>query len=180
MRHLVMFDFGIHWFDMAVSFFGQRGCRRVSAHAVPAPDQTLAAPLLAHALLEFDEGAATLAFDGHSKFDAQEQISVTGSTGTIRAAGEVCAIREVTITTAAGRARTSLEGRWFNDGFRGAMAELLCAIEDDREPENSAAGNLRSLSVCFAALHSAETGISVAPGSVRAAPPGLSALSRVD
>jgi predicted dehydrogenase len=176
MRHLVIFDFGIHWFDLAVWFFGQRRCRRVQANAISARGQTLAAPLLAQALLEFDEGAATLVFDGHSTFDAQEQIAVTGSAGTIRASGEVCAIREVTITTADGRARAALEGQWFNDGFRGAMAELLCAIDEAREPENSAAGNLHTLSVCFAALHSAETGKPVTPGSVRSAPPALCSL----
>jgi hypothetical protein len=44
-----------------------------------------------------------------------------------------------------------LEGVWFPDGFHGAMAELLCAFEERREPEHSARNNLRSLALCFAA-----------------------------
>ena len=38
------------------------------------------------------------------------------------------------------------------------MGELLCAIEENREPDNSAANNLRSLEVCMAALRSADEG----------------------
>jgi hypothetical protein len=56
-------------------------------------------------------------------------------------------------------ARPRLTGAWFNDGFAGAMGELLCAIEDGREPLNSARGNLFSLKLCLAALRSAESGI---------------------
>jgi hypothetical protein len=44
---------------------------------------------------------------------------------------------------------------------------LLCAIEDNREPVNSAAGNLTSLAVCFAAVRSADTGQPQTPGLVR-------------
>ena len=38
------------------------------------------------------------------------------------------------------------------------MGELLCAIEDDRKPLNSASGNLVSLKLCQAALRSVQTG----------------------
>ena len=47
------------------------------------------------------------------------------------------------------------------------MGELLCAIEEDREPNHSAANNIRSLELCFAALASADTGEAVKVGSVR-------------
>lgn len=52
------------------------------------------------------------------------------------------------------------------DGFRGTMGELLCAIEEGREPANSAANNLRTLELCFAALKSADTGRPQAPGRI--------------
>jgi hypothetical protein len=38
------------------------------------------------------------------------------------------------------------------------MSELLCAIEEDRDPYHSARNNLRSLELCFAANESAELG----------------------
>jgi hypothetical protein len=59
-------------------------------------------------------------------------------------------------------ARPQLTGAWFNDGFAGAMGELLCAIEDDREPLNSARSNLSSLKLCQAARRSVRTGAPVA------------------
>ena len=61
----------------------------------------------------------------------------------------------------------SLVGRWFPDGFRGTMGELLRAIEEDREPYNSARHNLESLALCFAAVASAETGKPVKPGTIK-------------
>ena len=58
----------------------------------------------------------------------------------------------------------ALDGVWFDDGFAGAMGELLCAIEEDREPENSARRNLPSLELCFAAVASADAGTPVVVG----------------
>jgi len=47
------------------------------------------------------------------------------------------------------------------------MGELLCAIEEGREPLNGARGNLTSLALTFAAIASAHRGVAVAAGSVR-------------
>jgi uncharacterized membrane protein len=74
------------------------------------------------------------------------------------------------LSTEHGEWHPTLEGQWFDDGFHGAMGELLRAIEEDRDPENSARGNLRSLALCFAAIHSAETHQPVVPGEVRKLP----------
>ena len=69
-----------------------------------------------------------------------------------------------------GVARPHLEGTWFEQGFHGAMAELLCAIEEDREPYNGARSNLESLALCFAAVESAHCSQPVVPGTVRQLP----------
>jgi mannose/cellobiose epimerase-like protein (N-acyl-D-glucosamine 2-epimerase family) len=69
----------------------------------------------------------------------------------------------VELTTAAGTAVAALQGRWFNDGLRDAMGELLCAIEVDREPANAAADNLRTVALCLAACCAADTGQPQAP-----------------
>ena len=50
--------------------------------------------------------------------------------------------------------------------FRGTMGELLCAIEENREPWNNAKDNLKSLQLCFAACASADRGKAIAPRSV--------------
>jgi hypothetical protein len=46
------------------------------------------------------------------------------------------------------------------------MGELLCAIEEERQPENNGRDNLRSLALCFAAVASAETGQPQQPGQI--------------
>jgi hypothetical protein len=52
------------------------------------------------------------------------------------------------------------------------MGELLCAIEENREPQNSARDNLSSLALCFAAIQSSFDGQPHIPGEVRALPLG--------
>ena len=66
-------------------------------------------------------------------------------------------MQSVELHTEAGVARPELRGTWFNDGFAGTMGELLCAIEEGREPLNSARGNLFSLKLCLAAVRSSRT-----------------------
>jgi hypothetical protein len=110
---------------------------------------------------------ATLNFDAHSRFGPEEAISITGSAGTIHIRGALFAAHDLKLFTKRGFAKPKLEGKWFNDGFRGAMGELLCAIEQDREPSNSARVNLRSLAICFAAVKSADTGRAQPPGKIR-------------
>jgi predicted dehydrogenase len=166
-HHLILYDFAIHWFDMVTCFFADRQAKRVFASAVKSLDQVIAPPFLAHAAVEFPNGLATLSFNAHSKFGGHETTTLVGTAGTIRCDGPLCAGNDITIYTAKGIAKPKLKGSWFPDGFRGAMGELLCAIEEKREPENSARANLKSLELCFAALDSADTGEPRVPGQVR-------------
>ncbi|MGH9935283.1 MAG: Gfo/Idh/MocA family protein, partial [Blastocatellia bacterium] len=90
--------------------------------------------------------------------------------GAIISAGPSLSEQAITIYTAEGHAKSPLEGTWFREGFHGAMAELLCAIEEKREPVNNARANLRGLSICFAAIASAAEGLVKAPGVIRRLP----------
>lgn len=47
-----------------------------------------------------------------------------------------------------------LEGKWFPHAFMGPMGELMRAIEEDREPENSVRDNLLTLQMVFASYRS--------------------------
>ncbi len=156
--HLVLFDFGIHWFDAVAQFFLGRRVLTVRAATARAPGQTMRPPLLAAAQVEFESGLATLSFDGSSRWAPREIIQITGTRGTLRSSGPPLESDRVELTTAAGAAVARLDGRWFNDGFRGAMGELLCAIEENREPSHSAADNLRTVALCRAACRAADTG----------------------
>lgn len=165
MDDLILFDFGVHWFDFLVSVIGPRA-QRVRATTAHAHGQTARAPLLAQALVDFDGGQASLAFNGAATFGARDCTSIIGDRGALYSQGPDLGHQRVELFTAAGVARPRLEGAWFNDGFAGAMGALLCAIEDDREPENGAHGNLTSLALCLAAVRSARTGV-VAPLDAR-------------
>jgi predicted dehydrogenase len=169
-HHVVLYDFAIHWFDLCALFFQGRKALSVFGGNAFAPGQKLKPPMIGCANILFQGGVATLNFDAHSRFGAEESICITGTQGTLRARGAICAAHDVTLYTKRGVARPKLEGKWFNDGFRGAMGELLCAIEAKREPSNSARENLRSLALCFAAVASANTNRVQTPGQVRRLP----------
>lgn len=167
-HHIVLYDFAIHWFDMVSCVFGDRPATQVFSQVQRSSGQGLKPPLSAQTVVQFDGGLASLVFHAHTKFSPQESTVVTGTRGTFRSSGPVCANDQITLTTEAGEADVVLEGNWFNDGFAGAMGELLCAIEEDREPINSGRNNLRSLELCFAAVASANNGQPVIPGEATA------------
>lgn len=166
-HHVVLYDFAIHWFDILSCFMGNRQATQVFASVAKASGQTAKPPLLAQVLVEYDGAQATMVFDAFTQYGTQDTTIVTGTKGTLFSTGPDLAKHKVTLTTAAGSASPHLDGSWFPDGFHGTMGELLCAIEEDREPSNSARNNLRSLELCFAALRSAETGQPRTPGEVR-------------
>lgn len=163
-HHIILYDFAIHWFDIVSFAFGDRQATEVFAQVERVPGQETEPPLNANAVARFDGGLASLTFRASTKLDPMESTVVTGTKGTFRSSGPVCANDCVALTTEEGRARIVLEGNWFNDGFAGTMGELLCAIEEDREPENSARDNLRGLELCFAAVASANSGSPITPG----------------
>lgn len=169
-RHLILYDFGIHWFDFVTDVMHNSPPRRVYASMARSATQTIDPPLLAQAIVEFDSTQATLIFDGFTKFDHLDRTLVVGSHGAIRSEGPTTEHQRVELSTHDGVARPKLKGGWFPDGFHGTMAELLSAIAENREPSNSARNNLDSLALCFAAVASAEVGEPVKPGKIRRLP----------
>jgi len=169
-HHIILYDFAIHWFDIVRCVFGEREARQVFSQIERVRGQKLNPPLSAQSIIQFDGGLASLVFHANTKFSPVETTVVTGTRGTFRSTGPVCANDHITLTTEAGEAEVPLEGGWFNDGFAGTMGELLCAIEADREPAHSARQNLRSLELCFAAIASADSGQPQIPGKVTRLP----------
>ncbi|MEX0742463.1 MAG: Gfo/Idh/MocA family oxidoreductase [Phycisphaeraceae bacterium] len=169
-HHLVLYDFAIHWFDILTCFMGEQQPTQVYASVTRAPGQTIAPPLLAQVMVNYPAAQATLTFDAATMHSPQDRTTIVGTEGTLHSLGPDLGNQRVTLTTAAGEARPHLQGTWFPDGFHGTMAELLSAIEEDRQPLHSGANNLRSLELCFAAIASAETGKPVQPGTVTRLP----------
>jgi predicted dehydrogenase len=167
MEHAILYDFAIHWFDILTCFMGEREPKRVFASRVGSSSQEAEPPLLGQAIVEYDDAQAALSFDADTKLGPEDRTFVSGTVGSMVSEGPDLEEQSVTVYTEDGYATPNLEGTWFPDGFHGAMAELLRAIEDDREPTNSARDNLRSLELCFAAVASAEDHEPKVPGEVR-------------
>ena len=164
---LVLYDFAIHWFDIVSHLLGERRPTSIYATRSSAVGQTLRPPMLAQAMLQFPGGQASLVFDAHVPYGHEDHTYIAGTQGTITSSGPDLGTQKLTLYTASGIATPDLEGAWFPDGFHGTMGELLCAIEADREPLNSARENLSSLALCFAAIASATDGEPKTVGSIR-------------
>lgn len=61
-----------------------------------------------------------------------------------------------------------LDTMWIPDAFIGPMASLMCAIEQDSEPETSGSDNLKTLQIVFAEYRSMSEKRSVRPEEVTA------------
>lgn len=152
--HLVLRDFGIHWFDLVASLIPGLP-RRVQASTTRSRSQRAAPPLLATVLLEYDQAQASLVFDGDATLGAEDCTRVLGTRGALRSVGPPLEGQRVTLWTEQGWCEPELEGSWFPGAFHGAMAELLDAAWTGREPLHAARENLRSLELCQRAVDGA-------------------------
>ncbi len=165
--HLVLFDFGIHWFDITTAFMAGRRAERVWAGVRRTSFQAMKPPMLADVIIDYADAQVRLNFNGHVRHGQEDRTVICGERGTLRSFGPSLSEQSVRLHTSAGDATVPLEGTWFTSGFQGAMGELLCAIEEKRAPANHARGNLEGLALCFAAQASADRGEPVTPGAVR-------------
>ncbi len=164
---LIFYDFAIHWFDFVTTLVPGRA-KTVYATRARAIGQELMPPMLAQAMVDLEGGGQiSLVFDAHVKHGSLDRTFVAGTRGTILSTGPDISNQHVTLYTESGIAHPKLQGKWFNDGFKGTIGELICSIEENRVPKNSARSNLDSLALCFAAIESANSGSSKEVGSVR-------------
>lgn len=157
--HLVLFDFAIHWFDIATCLLRPERAETVTALVATCSGQRFRPPALATVVIQYPRAQIRMSFNAHTLYGEEDVTTVVGSRGTLRSRGANLNDQPaVDVHLAKGQGRVPLVGRWLEDGFTGTMGELLCAIEEDREPENSARSNLPALELCFAALRSADQG----------------------
>ena len=169
-HHLILFDFAVHWFDITTQIMAGQKPRRVMASAIRYDEQLYTPPALAAVIVEYPGAQVRMSFNAHTTLGEEDVTTVVGTKGTLRSRGPGLNEQpEMEVCLEAGECRVPLEGCWFDAGFQGTMGELLCAIEEDREPNNSARSNLQALEMCFAALRSADTGEPVDVGSVQTA-----------
>lgn len=169
-KHLILYDFAIHWFDMLRMLLPHSDPTRVFASTNQAPHQNIMPHLLGQTLIEWTNAQATLAFDAALVHGQQDRLFIAGTEGSIFSVGETYQDQKLSLRNSLGEWSPRLQGKWFSDGFRGTMGELLCSIEENREPSINAADNLKSLALCFAAVASSQVHQPVTPGSIRRLP----------
>lgn len=167
---LILYDFAIHWFDMVSCYLPNQAAERVYAQVRHSPHQKARPPLLAHVAVEYAHAQVTMSFNADTRIGSQDRTHIVGDAGAVLSSGSGLQSQQVTVYGAAGQTTPTLSGAWFPDGFHGTMAELLCAIEENRQPSNSGANNLHSLALCFAAIASSRDGLSYTPGDIRRLP----------
>jgi predicted dehydrogenase len=150
---LILYDFGIHWFDIATLLMG--GQLPVELHAIHSQlsYQRIRPPFAASIIAQYLSGAQVrLNFNAHVQHGQADRTVLAGSKGTLIAHGPSLNEQSLHLHTAEGQTEIPLQGSWFENGFQGSMGELLCAIEERREPSNSAQSALTSLQFCLGAV----------------------------
>ena len=161
-EHLILFDFGVHWFDMANCLMRGNNPESVYASVTRCKEQAYRPPSIASCVITYPNAQVRMSFHGHARFGEEDMTTVVGTKGTLRSRGPGLNDQPtMQVFLESGQCEVPLAGCWFDEGFQGTMGELLCAIEEDREPTNNAADNLRSLQLCFAAVQSADSGKAV-------------------
>lgn len=166
-HHVLLYDFALHWLDMTRLFFGSQSPRQVFASVRRAADSTVRPPLLGSLTIAFDQGCASLCLDGECRLPRRERLILTGSQGVVRAWGDLHSAHQIEVNTPTGTVFPIMYGNWYDDGFAGAMGELLCAIEEEREPSHGIRDQMETLELLFAAVAAADRGAVVRPGEVR-------------
>ena len=161
MDDLVLYDFGIHWFDICAALvpgvptavYAQVGTRE---------GQRIDAPTQAQAVLSYPEAQVSLRFRGAESRREQGGYRVNGTAGSVIHEGGSLGGTVVTTVTGSEDCQdvvtisTGLD--WFGPGMTGSMGELLLSMEEGRQPSNSGRSALRGLALCFAALESVRSG----------------------
>ena len=161
LAHFVIYDYSVHWIDISRCWLDGEPVEAVRALDYRAPDQPSEArsPWAAWIEIHYENGASALIRSvGPARTKRPScPFWVHGTEGTIR--GSVLLDSDfVELDRNGVSSRYPFEGAWYPDGFAGALGELISAIDEEREPFNSARHNLLTLAMTFAACRSAEQG----------------------
>jgi predicted dehydrogenase len=160
--HMLLTDYLLHWVDITRTWLRDGGAGpvttvRASDGRVPGQPGAARNPWSATVSLATPTGAtAVLRIVGNVvAADPGSPFWVHGTTGTLRGSVLLDSDR---LEVDDGRVRrpVPLSGAWFVDGFAATLGELMCALAEGREPENSAADAAESVRAVLAARRSAE------------------------
>jgi predicted dehydrogenase len=162
--HMLLTDYLLHWVDITRTWLADGGAGGVTTvqavdSRVPGQPDEARNPWSATLSMATPSGAtAALRITG-SNVAAEPGCPfwVHGTAGTLRGSVLMGSDR-LEVDDGTTRTPVPLSGAWFVDGFAAAMGELMCAVAEGREPENSAASAALSVALVLAARDSADQG----------------------
>lgn len=178
LSHMLLTDYLLHWVDITRTWLetapaghGQVVSVRASDSRVPGQPAAAKNPWSATVdLLTAGGATATVRIVGDVVASEPScPFWVHGTAGTLRGSVLLDSDR-LGLDRGDGVVDLPLTGAWFVDGFAATLGELMCAVAEDRQPENSAADAARSVALVLAAADSADAGgAPVAVGALRQA-----------
>ncbi len=158
-NHFRILDFSVHWIDIIRCWMENEPIESIRARQYRLANQPLESktPWGQWIEIAYQNGAnALIRGVGFAQPQTQGHLFwVHGSIGTLRGSVRHREFLELEVNDVS--YRFSLKGEWYLDGFAGALGELFLAIEEDREPYNSARHNLLTLQMTLAACASADS-----------------------
>ncbi|MBJ7358304.1 Gfo/Idh/MocA family oxidoreductase [Nocardioides sp.] len=162
--HMLLTDYLLHWADITRTWLEDGGAGPVTSvqatdSRVPGQPDAARNPWSATLSLGTGSGATALLRITGSNVASEPGCPfwVHGTSGSLRGSVLLGSDR-LELDDGETRTPVELSGAWFVDGFAAAMGELMCAVAEDREPENSATDAARSVALVLAARESAEQG----------------------
>jgi len=156
--HMLVSDYLVHWVDITRCWLSGTTVQTVRAGDHRTPGQPVEAqnPWSATVQVDTTEGAgALLRIVGNVQTATPScPFWIHGTEGTIR--GSLLGRDFLELDAGGEVTRFPLQGAWFVDGFAGTMGELMCAVEEGRQPSNSARDNIATLRMVSAARESAD------------------------
>jgi len=156
--HLVLFDFGIHWFDFVASLLRGDAIETVSAKVSFSDTQASPQPMRASVFMTGPQVKVSISFDGDETEDPRDATTVRGTRGSMASRGPDLQDQVLVLRTGGAEHLVPIQGGWFTTGFEGAMSALIASSRGQGTPLNAARENLVSLQLAFAACHSANLG----------------------
>lgn len=164
-KYSLLYTFGFHWFDFANVIMDNCMANTVFSYACRALRQIVKPPLLTESVMCYPNAKAGMTLDGDANNFNMDRTVIMGDEGGVLCEGPDRHQQDLWFISRGKVYRPNLSGDWLPGGFHGALAELLRAVQEDREPENGLRSALNSLALCFAALASADTGMPIKPGT---------------
>jgi predicted dehydrogenase len=176
-KHLEVLFHSIHYIDSLRYLLGQP--RWVFTSGSRAPGEKTQGETKTLTVWDYDSSLQVLIDVCHSTWqdDAYAIFRIEGTEGVIKGtiglmynypAGRPDTLELMSSRNPGYWFSARLDSKWIPDAFVGPMASLMCAIEDDSEPETSGRDNLETLQIVFAEYRSMEEKRAVRPQEIAA------------